>query len=454
MAPASPVQRVWLVALAALAMTVLEGAFRKWVPGFGGGAAKYLMYFSKDLIFAALLFYPQRSQPSPALQVFGNWLVPGCSLLLAGAAISCAHGLNPVGAVLTARAVVVLPFIAWLVVPRLAGLPLRQVVGLLTILTIFTVALGVEQNRLPADHLLNRYADADMQVIEAASGVRATGTFAYIAGLALISSAGIWAGLVGMGMANSQRQRLVAWVALAAGMGCALASISRSPVVIGLAMILGWLVSAQDGLSIFLRGLFVGVLGLAVAAALGVTGIFSNLGSGLLERQATAGDTFSDRAFGPLSEMVRALQLSPLGNGFGSEQVGGQFYTTGQAGFNHFESALPRLVMEAGAWGLLGYLVVCAGAILALQRAKRGVQSSGAKSALTATQLFLLPMFYGAVIFNHTASAFAWLIFAVVLAAAELNPQAKPAGVKTELEPSVSSGQKTWPPRPNRDHQI
>src|ERR1035437_1926054 len=44
---------------------------------------------------------------------------------------------------------------------------------------------------------------------------------------------------------------------------------------------------------------------------------------------------------------------------------------------------------------------------------------------LLATQMFLLPMFYGSVIFDHTASAFVWLIFAAVLAGSEINANQK-----------------------------
>src|SRR5208282_1455016 len=96
-----PAQTAWFVFLAALAMTVFEGAFRKWVfPG--GGVMKELMYFSKDIIFAGLLFLPKRGSPSRAWRVFGSWLLPGSVLFVLGAALSSLHGVNVVGAVLTA----------------------------------------------------------------------------------------------------------------------------------------------------------------------------------------------------------------------------------------------------------------------------------------------------------------------------------------------------------------
>jgi hypothetical protein len=417
-------QKAWLILLAALAMTVLEGAFRKWVPPFQGGMWKYLMYFSKDIIFALVLFFPTRSLPSPALKIFGNWLIPGCVLLGAGAVLSSAHGLNSVGVLLTARACVILPVIAWLAVPRLAGLPLRWIIWLLVAFMVLNFGLGVEQNRLPPDHLLNRYADVGMQVVAVESGVRASGTFSYITGMAIISSIGIWAGLALMSLAKNQWQRLGAWAALAAGFGCGLASVSRGPIVIDAAMVAGWMVCSRTNFSRLARGIVAAVFCAVIATGLGITPVFSDLGQGLMQRSETAGDSFNERAFGQIGEMAGALAYAPLGHGFGTEQVGGQYYATGEANFNHFESPLPRLVMETGVLGLLGYLVICAGALLTLQRAKREA-SAGTKAMLLATQFLLLTMFYSNVIFNHTASAFVWIIFAAVLAAAETNEKAE-----------------------------
>jgi hypothetical protein len=335
--------------------------------------------------------------------------------------LSSMHGLNPVGAILTSRACVVLPVLALVAVPKLSGLPLPRVIWLVVVFTVLNFGLGVEQNRLPADNVLNHYTEADMQVVATDSGTRATGTFSYITGMSIISSVGIWAGLALMSIARTQWQSIGAWTALASGFGCGLVSISRGPIVVGMAMVAGWLFCSREGISALVKGLVGAVFCVVVATGFGITPVFSELGQGMMQRQEMASDTFQERAFGQLSETVSALQWAPLGNGFGTEQVGGQYYATGAAGFNHFESPLPRIVMETGVLGLIGYLLVCAGALLALQRAKRNVSGPGARAALLATQMLLLPMFYGNVLFDHTASAFAWMIFAAVLAGVEQN---------------------------------
>jgi len=436
-----------LVLLAALTMTIFEGAFRKWVPSFQAGRASYLMYFSKDLIFACILLLPRVSSVSPALRTFQNWLLPGCLLIALGAFISCFFGVNLVGTVLTARALIILPLLSCLAVPRLTGLSLRRVLCLLLACTVLNFVLGTLQNRLPPEHTLNHYADADMQVVAMRDGVRATGTFSYIAGLSLICSVGIWVGMALMSLARNTLENAGAWVALATGIGCGLASISRAPIVIAVAMFGGWIIGTKRYLSVLFRGILVGGCCVIAAYFLGLTSTFTKLSEGLMERQASAADSFNERAFGQFGQAINALRMYPFGHGFGTEQCGGQFYSTGAAGFNHFESPLPRLVMECGFTGLAGFLMICIGAILALQQAKQTVAPK-ARTMLLATQIFLIPMFYGGVIFNHVASAFTWLIFTAVLSARESQSQSAGYGsdsASKNLEDATSRSRRKRP---------
>lgn len=438
----------WFVFLAAIAMTVLEGSFRKWVfPQTG--AVRYALYFSKDIIFATILFLPQQSQPSAALKLFLKWLTPGCLLIALGAAFSGVRDMNPVGAVLTTRALIMLPVISWLVVTRIQGLPVRWSAGLLAVFALLNCGLGIEQNLLPRDHILNRYADAEADVVEVESGVRAAGTFAYISGLAIISTVGIWAGLVLLGGARTNWQRMGAWAALVSGFGCGLASVSRAPIAIGGAIVVGWLICYRQSISLLVRSLVVGFVCLGLAYALDLFPALAKLGEGLRERNATADDTFQQRAFGQFGETLETLRFFPMGNGYGTEQSAGQYYATGVAGFNHAESPLPRIVMETGFLGLLGYILVAAGTIVALQRAKLGVASQS-QAVLLATQLFLGAMFYGNVVFNHTASAFVWMIFATVMAGTFTRSETTPAS-PTVIQPESKPVNRamTWQPKSN-----
>jgi hypothetical protein len=410
-------KKPWIVLLVALALVVLEGSIRKWVIGSEAGKWSYLAYFSKDIIFAVLLLLPVRQSPSPALKVFGHWLIPGCILLGIGAVISCVQGFNSVGAALTFRATIFLPVVAWLAVTRLAGLPLRWVLWMLAILTLLNFGLGTLQNRLPADHLVNRYVAETENIVAEASGTRATGTFSYITGLAIVSSFGIWAGMALLSQARNKWDQMTGIAAIGAGFGCALASISRGPVVTGVAMVALWCLFPRAGLTVLSRSLVAGAGVVVLVISFGLTAVFSEMWSGVEARHESGGDTFKERVFGQLGETVVALKTAPQGNGFGTEQVGGNYALTGIKSFTNFETQLPRLVLETGALGLLGFAAICIGAILALQVAKHDAPDAGTNAMLLATQLLLLPMFYMNVVFNHTASAFAWIIFAAVLAA-------------------------------------
>src|SRR4030095_7410413 len=114
---------------------IMEGAFRKWV--FPSGTiVKYLCYFSKDILFGLLVVttWPRASiNGSDLLKKYFTW---GILLVVLGAIISSVEQINWVGALLSTRALLCLPVVALLALPRLGGnklegLPL--VVGGLTV---------------------------------------------------------------------------------------------------------------------------------------------------------------------------------------------------------------------------------------------------------------------------------------------------------------------------------
>ena len=400
----------------ALLLVVVEGAIRKWDSRFSEGIPRYLAYFSKDIVFGLLLLLPVQNVFSAANTEFGRWLWPGCLLFAVGGGLSCVYGFNAVGALLTVRAAVVLPVVAFLAVRRLGGVPVRHVAWLLAALTALNFGLAIVQNHLPGDHFLNKYATEMENVVELDSGVRATGTFSYISGLGVMSGVGIWAGLALLSLSRRPWEQVGGYVALAAGLGCGLASVSRGPVVIDLAMVVVWMVASRVGHRLIGRSVLAVVLVAGLAWGIGSVATFSRLGQDLLKRNEQAGDTIQERAFGQLAEAGEAIESEVQGRGLGTEQVGGNYARSGEMTFTTYESQLPRIVLETGVAGLVGFLVICGGALWALQRARREAAAREENAMLLATQLLLLPMFYSNIIFNHTTSAFVWMIFAVVLA--------------------------------------
>jgi len=399
----------------ALALTVFEGAIRKWLIGSETGICSYLAYFSKDLVFAAILLWPAQRVQSSALTIFTHWAIPGALVFLAGAILSALRGLNPIGALLTLRAGVILPLLALLAARRLPGVRLTHIACLIVFCTLMNCVLGIVQSRLPPDHPLNRYVLADSPVCAVETAVRATGTFSYITGLGIMSSVGIWGGMALLAFAEKPQAQWVAVCGIVAGFGCGLTSVSRGPILLGCVMLLAWGCLSSSGFSALRKSVATWVPTLLLISCAGILPRFNQLGRAVIERHETGDDTFSERAFGQLQEGCEVAALVPFGAGLGTEQVGGNYAATGTMSFNNYETQLPRLIAETGLLGFAGYLAICLGAILALQEARRSAHTDAMKAALFVTQLLLIPLFYSNVLFNHVASAFVWMIFSAVL---------------------------------------
>ncbi|MGH7888105.1 MAG: O-antigen ligase family protein [Candidatus Binatia bacterium] len=410
-------QVAWAILLTALTLTIVEGAIRKWLIGSAFQPSSYLAYFSKDIVFALLLFLPRQSHFSAPLEIFRRWLVPGCFLLICGVISSSLENISVAGTILTLRAALILPLLAFFIVSRLRGMPLSWVVCLLGIFTMVNFALGVYQNHLPASHALNRYATEAADIATSPTGVRATGTFSYITGLAVFSVVGVWSGMVCLSLARDLRQQIFGGAALVAGIACALASVSRGPILIAAIMLLVWLIFSGFWAGKKTRTIAAVIALFTIAVFLDLSAIFFNLGQELRLRAETSNDTVNERALAQFDEALEVLKLAPFGNGLGTEQVGRSAYSAGQLAQTTFESQLPRIILELGVLGLLGFMSIGAGAVAALPVAKRYCKSSDEKAALLATQLFLLSSLLSNIIFNHVASAFAWLIFTAVMAA-------------------------------------
>lgn len=415
-APPRRDQKAWRILALALTLTVFEGAIRKWLIGSTFQLWSYLAYFSKDLVFALLLLLPGKINPSPGVEVFRRWLAPGCFLLICGAIGSGTETVVFEGAVLTLRSALVLPLLAFFAAARERGISLTSVAWLLGIYTVANFLLGASQNQLPPGHLLNRYAADVPNIVATETGVRATGSFSYITGMGVFSVVGVWAGLVYLSSARSMRQQIFACVVLASGIGCGLASISRGPLLIEAVMVIIWLLASGNLMGKKTRALAAVALCVAVALVMGVTGTFSDLSQGLLQRIEASEDTVHDRAFAQLDEAVMAFEMAPFGNGLGTEQVGRFALSSGVLTHTSYESQLPRIILEVGLPGFLGFLAISIGAIVALQAVKSYHAPPGRKAALLATQLLLAATIYNNVVFNHIASAFVWMIFAAVLA--------------------------------------
>ena len=71
--------------------------------------------------------------------------------------------------------------------------------------------------------------------------------------------------------------------------------------------------------------------------AMNFNSMVADLSNTLAQRDEEAGDTVEGRLFDPVTEIVSAAQVAPLGAGFGSEQVGGVFAEVGVMSFRNFD---------------------------------------------------------------------------------------------------------------------
>jgi len=97
---------------------------------------------------------------------------------------------------------------------------------------------------------------------------------------------------------------------------------------------------------------------------------------------------------------------------------------TGLMKFRHFENQFPRIVMETGILGLAGFFVTWIGLSRALFDARNDCLNEGLRRVCVLSMFLIGTLFFLNVVFNHTASFFAWSIFAVTIAATSARSEA------------------------------
>jgi O-antigen ligase len=414
----------WLV-LGSIALCVLDGAIRKWVLRDTEGFLKYVPYFSKDFVFALILFIPRPTDIGEFGRKLWNFLKIGLSVCVVGALASAVFNwsaVNMIGAALSIRSIFLLPLCALLAIPRLRKVKIERVALLLGLLTLVNAALGTLQYSSPKDDPINYYASKQYEAVMFEESVRAMGTFPYITGFGTLAMVGAWAGTVLMSYGERRKWYFGAGVlTAAAGFWCALLSISRGPTIIVIAIFVVWLLSSRNVFqNLFRISVFVALLVL-ILFALGRVSLFQRASDTLLVRNEAAED-IEQRLTPPIAEVAELVGVVPLGAGFGSEQVGGVFAETGMMSFRKFESQFSRIVMEMGVLGLIGFLIVAGGLLRTLYCAQRETSDETIRRTIIAGGVLLIWLLYGNVIFDHVASFFVWVIAAILLAKAEGPP--------------------------------
>jgi O-antigen ligase len=405
----------WLM-LAAVAACTLEGALRKWaIPR--NAEWRYLAYFSKDILLGLCLTQRSWAHKNQLLARVKQWVFPGVALAVLGCAIATT-GANMVGAALTLRSTVILPLVTLALVPKLPRDTLIKVCLMLAALVALNAPLGVVQFFSPTGSWINQYA-ADSDAI-ATSGfndrVRATGTFSYLTGFGVFGDAAIAAGLILLSTSKSPRRSNLAMLTVVGGLVCAAATVSRSVLIIGVAILTVWIIFSKQRTRAMTYALLVIAVGFLATALLGLWSQTAEIFTTTSRRHEMVHDPATRRLLTLVEAMPQAIIDAPFGNGLGTEQVGGNYYAYGRMRFSTTESEWPRIIMEIGVLGYVGVMVTYFGALYVLWSARKRIPDTKLKAVLLAAVLICAAWAFTGVIFNHVTSFYFWVFISAALA--------------------------------------
>ena len=417
-ATASPRLPMLLLCISLLCC-VFEGAARKWAVGDASIAGR-IAYISKDAALACFLLLGS-GRANPLTRAVTPFLVCGLLLLGAGAAISAANGVQPLGAVLTIRTFFVLPLAALAAGRLLPRDALRKFALSVALLSVPIAALGTLQFYAPASSPLNRYSTMDEATCVATASVsqrvRATGTFSYITGFADFATLAVWAALVTLTLARTERARCLGYAGLAAGACGAFVTVSRAPVLISVGLVAVWTVAGGK-----LRRKAQMALAMAAACflALWLSGRWNEAeevaSTVYLRHESARGETLAYRLWYQFIDPLDAADMAPLGEGLGSQQVAGSLNTKARRFRSTIESFWGRTILELGVIGLAGFLASCGAVLAALCAAYLRSPRGEARTVLAVTAATLGARLLAGIQYDHVAAYFFWAVSATTLA--------------------------------------
>jgi len=404
----------------------VEGAGRKWLFPNPTFIVQGVFYFGKDVFFvtAALLAirYPGRSRAVQSLKSTLAFV----AVLIGMAAIVNIGDIYPIGAVLSVRNTLLLPWLALTIAPGLRSQ--RDIDFLLKTIGVVAIGeaiLGGLQFYLPAGHILNQQVRATQAALAQGGRIRATGTFVFITGLGDLAMLASWAGVCLL--LRRPRQLVLGGAFVVAALACASAAVSRGGILSALIVVVfSYLLLPTGRRDLIVLFLVLAVLGAYLAQDQPFSDEFGLAGA-TLARMRTAGDTFEGRAWSLVQQPLAAIIEAPGGVGLGVGQAAGQIM---QAQSLTYEAELARAVVEIGVVGLLAVLYLRAAVLYGLWASCRGPVISRARAVFTPLRLSAMVLlglyFAGLTYFNHVGATFAWLAMAIAMGTCEIEARQAP----------------------------
>ncbi len=414
--------------LVVLLLTIFEGALRKWLVA-SIPPLRYAVYFSKDFVFVGAALAGM-AQARSFGRILGILLTFSLISLSIPTLINLPHT-TAVGALLSIRAYLIVPLCGFVAGGTLRSLrDVDRIAIAFGVSTLLVAALGLLQYSLPPSHLLNRYETGEetTRIIAEFKHVRATGTFAFITGMGMMTGVSGWAGIYLFLTSRGWLGRTFAAVVLFAGLCCGLVSMHRGGIVIYMATVVGAVVLFGGKREMFylLLVFVIGYLFIGGGAASEEGGEDSVEQATL--RRFTERDSTSDRASYFLMNLRFGLFNHPFGEGLGRGQNGGNYAETGVASWGGgYETELGRIGFEVGPLGWVGVVSWRIVMIALLWRELRRAKEKQVRALLAATLPLFALLSINFMAFNHTGSSFAWAIAALALGVATLSHRSVPA---------------------------
>lgn len=397
-------------------MLLGEGALRKWV--FSG--ADFLIQGIRDALpmVALMAYFLERrgsaSNPANRLQALPASFFPYLALAIMSSVFSGQRSyLIPLLGLRTHFAYVPLA----LLIPAVAGtgLRIRQGIGAILILGLPICALAIYQTTQSQFSEINIYAsreEADATFGEAGL-VRATGTFSYIAGMAVFAQLVAVCSLFFYAIADKVWVRAFAFLTFLLGIVAAVSTGSRGALFgimaqLILVVILCPSISARFGRKVIIRYFLVGAAAVWLAVAVAPEQVHA-----FLERVDSSSGDEGGRIWDILFQWTDALAAHPLGEGVGSGHLGAATLIGVEREFIDYEDELSRIAYELGLLGFASFAVFRIAVILTGVRALKNAKAFEHRLLAAVALSFLLMNSAGAM-YTPMANAFYWTALGVV----------------------------------------
>ena len=340
----------------AYVLLVLEGALRKWALE----PIHKVIFFIRDPFVALSLYLCVRHRLMECTPLVLVVLVFSVLFIFLGGYHIIAYNLNPITVVFGWRSYFYYLFFALVMAAVLRRADVERMIRWSLLMAAPMAVLAFIQWRSPTDAWVNRQIGGGEVFTVAQGVVRTSGTFTFTSGFVCF----VGATLACLGAAAFTRT-IPRWVvALGAAGGATCLATSGARMAIMYAAVTGLMAFACETVRPLAQqrlAVHAGVLVMTVGLVLGLVVVYPDALDLMAERSQIASeqeDSGHRLLFTFLAGFVVGEEAGLLGQGMGAGSGGGSTVATGHQSFTMAEDEFPRVVLETGLIGGLGYMAL------------------------------------------------------------------------------------------------